>query len=312
MPRKALHEAVVAGKFDTGRDLKHFPTQKIEGQRLAVLGYGNIGREVARMAKALWLQGTIYAIPPHQPWIESEGFQYAATPAEAARGAHYLSIHTGLGTLENGRYANQDLVSREILSQLNHGAVVVNYDRGEVIDTAALKEAVTTGKVRHVCVDADLFNEGGKLTGPLVPYIALSKEFPDVFELLPHVAADTDHVSRVEGAQQAIDQILRAIRYHEVVNLRGDLPEGYTSAGSQTVSGVGKVSPERLTAVAATDRIAQLRTLSETLADVWNALAPTPDPARRAEVLKRYSARLVLDSNRYATLMEELGLRGPL
>jgi hypothetical protein len=35
------------------------------------------------------------------------------------------------------------------------------------------------------------------------------------------------------------------------------------------------------------------------------------DPERRAELIERYGARLVLDSNRYASLVEKLGLRGP-
>jgi len=312
VPREELHGRVVTGTFDTGRDLKLFPTQKLEGERLAVLGFGNIGREVARMAQAVGMEVVVYARPRHRQWIESEGFGYAGTAVEAARGAHFLSIHTGLGVLENGRYANQGLVGREVLAGLADGAVIVNYDRGEVIDTEALREAVAAGKVRFVCVDADVFSEAGQLSGPMVPYIGLSREFPAAFELLPHVAADTDHLSRVEGAKQAVDQILRAIRYREVVNLRGELPQGYTLAGAHTVAGVGQVSAGRLNGVGAEQaNVAQLRALSETLAAFWKAMDTTRDPARRAELVERYGARLVLDSNRLSTLIDRLGLRGP-
>jgi lactate dehydrogenase-like 2-hydroxyacid dehydrogenase/phosphoserine aminotransferase len=312
VPRTELHARVVAGRFDTGKDLKDFPTEKIEGKRIAVLGYGNIGREVARMAKAFGMEVVVYARARHREWIESEGFGYAATAVEAARGAAFLSIHTGLGASENGRYVNQGLVGREVFAVVEDGAVVVNYDRGEVIDSGALRDAVASGKVRCVCVDADVFSDGAKVSGPMIPYIGLSKEFPGVFELLPHVAADTDHLSRVEGAKQAVDQILRAIRYREVVNLKGDLPPGYTLAGAHTVSGVGKVSGARLGTVAADKgEVARLRGLSETLAAFWKAVETTEDPARRAELVERYGERLVLESNRYATLVEGLGLRGP-
>lgn len=312
VPREELHRRVMAGTFDTGRDLKFFPTEKIEGQRLAVLGFGNIGREVARMARSLGMEVVVYARARYQTWIESEGFRYAPTAVAATRGARFLSIHTGLGALENGRHANQGLVGHEVLMQLEDGAVVVNFDRGEVIEPAALKDAVTAGKVRWVCVDADVFSEGGKLSGPMVPYIGLSKEFPGVFELLPHVAADTDHVSRVEGAKQAVDQILRAIRYREVVNLKGDLPQGYTLAGTRTVHGVGKVSVERLGTVAGDpDEVRELRALSERLAAFWKAVDTTSEPARREELVRSHGAKLVLDSNRYATLVDGLGLRGP-
>lgn len=313
VPRALLHERVVAGAFDTGRDLKFFPTEKIEGRRVAILGFGNIGREVARMAKAFSMEVVVFARSRYRIWCESEGFRFAATAVEAARGAGFLSIHTGLGPLEKGRFANQGLVGSEVLEQLEDGAAVVNFDRGEVIDTAALRLAVARGKVRRVCVDADIFSEGAdRLTGPLVPYVALSREFEGVFELLPHVAADTDHFSRVEGARQAVDQILRAIRYREVVNLRGDLPAGYTNVGSHTVRGVGKVGVDRLLAVVQDqEATARLRASSESLAAFWRAVEATKDPAQRAELVERQAEMLVLKSNQYATNMEELGLKGP-
>ena len=71
----------------------------------------------------------------------------------------------------------------------------------------------------------------------MVPYLPLVPKYPGRLELLPHAAADTEHVSRVEGASQAVDQIIGAIRFKEVVNLKGDLPEGYTLGGSKTVAG---------------------------------------------------------------------------
>ncbi|MFX4336011.1 hypothetical protein ABTA25_19680, partial [Acinetobacter baumannii] len=39
LPFDLLHERTVSGRFDTGRDLKDFPTGKLEGRRIAVLGY---------------------------------------------------------------------------------------------------------------------------------------------------------------------------------------------------------------------------------------------------------------------------------
>jgi len=314
VPVAELHARVVAGDFDTGRDLKNYPTEKLEGKRLAVLGFGNIGREVAKIGQALGLDVVVFARPRYQQWCESEGFRYAATAVEAARGADFLSIHTGLGAAENGRYANQGLVGREVLSQLKKGAVIVNYDRGEVIDTSALRDALAEGRVRRVGVDADVFNDGsGKLSGPMVPYIGLSKEFPGALELLPHVAADTDHLSRVEGAKQAVDQIIRAIRYREVINLKGDLPEGYSNLGAHTVSGVGSVSADRLRTVAMDHtQAARLRGLSERLVAFWKAVDATEDADRRAELIEKYGAAVVLDSNGYAAMMEELGLRGPM
>ena len=99
---------VCDGNFDTGKNLCEFPTEKLEGKRFAVIGYGNIGREVANIARAFNMDVVIYARSHHKDWIESEGFEYAATPADAAKGADFLSPHTGLGALDanSGTFAN--------------------------------------------------------------------------------------------------------------------------------------------------------------------------------------------------------------
>jgi len=313
LPVSELHRRVTAGQFDTGKNLSEYPTEKLEGKRIAILGFGNIGREVAKIARAFGMKVAIHARARYREWCESEGYEYAPMAEAATRGADFLSIHTGLGALANGRYANAGLLGKAILDELNDGAVVVNYDRGEVIEIAALRDALARGKVRYVCVDADIFIDAkGQVTGPMAPYLELARQFPQAFELLPHAAADTEHVSRVEGAKQAVDQVIRAIRFREVVNLKGDLPGGYTDIGAKTVSGVGKVSARRLRGVASDKAQAvKLRALAENLAAFWSAVSSTDNAERRAELIEKYGARLVLESNRYATLVEELGLRGP-
>jgi hypothetical protein len=146
----------------------------------------------------------------------------------------------------------------------------------------------------------------------MTPYLELQKRFPQAFELLPHAAADTDHLSRVAGASQAVDQIIRAIRYHEVVNGKGELPSGYVAAGARTVPGIGKVSSQLLQQVASdAKQVAELRQMAETIAGFWSAVASTGDAARRTELIERHGSRVVLGSNRYAALMDVLGLKGP-
>jgi len=309
-----LHERVCAGDFDTGRNLHEYPTIKLEGKVMAVLGFGNIGREVALLAQSFGVTVKIYARAQHKDWIESEGFIYCTTPYEAASGADFLSPHTGLGPAHGDTFANAALVDGEVLNAMNDGAVIINYDRGEVIDADALDAALSSGKVRYAAIDADLFKDphSGELFGPMVPYLAVEKNHPGKLELLPHAAADTEHLSRVDGAMQAVDQILDAIRYKSVMNLKGDLPPDYIDAGAVTVNGVGKVTANTLAAAVADDEVtAQMRHLSEALAAIWGALDATTDPARRAELLQRYSANLVRSGNTFASLSNANGLKGP-
>jgi len=308
-----LHKRVIAGDFDTGRNLREFPTEKLEGKKIAVIGYGNIGREVARIAQAFGMRVAIHARPRHREWIESEGFEFAATMEDAARGADVISPHTGLGALNaaTSKYANAGVLNNAVFDAMNDGAVLINYDRGELVDAAALDAALGSGKIRYAAIDADLFKDAktGKLSGPMVPYLEIEKRHRGKLELLPHAAADTEHVSRVEGAKQAVDQIFDCIRFKRTTNLKGDLPEGYSNAGAATVPCVGKVTGQELARAA--ESAAQIREAAETMAAIWGALAATVDPERRQELIERYGPKLVKTSNSYATLMRKLGLEGP-
>ncbi|MBG6159197.1 lactate dehydrogenase-like 2-hydroxyacid dehydrogenase/phosphoserine aminotransferase [Labrenzia sp. EL_159] len=308
-----MHDRVVKGDFDTGKHLRDYPTEKLEGKRMGVIGYGNIGREVAKLAKAFGMTVTIHARAHHRDWIESEGFVYAATAEEAAAGADVLSPHTGLGAKgADGTFANAGLVGTSVLSRLNDGAVLVNYDRGEVVDTDALAVALASGKVRHAAIDADLFvADDGSLFGPMVPYRPLIESYPDRLELLPHAAADTEHTSRVEGARQAVDQILSAIRYRKVINVKGEVPDGYVGSGVQTVPGVGAVSAGNIARAAEdTEALSKLRETSETLSAIWGAIEATHDPVRRTELIARHGKALTLAANVLQRECDTYGLFG--
>ena len=315
LPVDLLHQKVVNNDFDTGKNLCEHPTEKLEGKRIAILGYGNIGREVAQLARAFGMQVAIYARPHHQQWIESEGFIYAATPLEAAQSADVISPHTGLGAMnaDTGQYANAGLIDALVLNALNDNSVVINYDRGEVIDTEALDQALASNKVRYAAIDADIFIQNdGSTCGPMHPYLAVEQRHRGKMELLPHVAADTEHVSRVEGAKQAVDQIMNAILLKEITNLKGELPEGYSNAGAMTVKGVGKVSKKTITEAASNqETLKQLRSLSEDIAAFWGAVEATKDADRQDELIRLYGAQMVKVANTYRTLNDSLGLNGP-
>ncbi len=303
LPVDEMNALVATGRIDTGRDLVRFPTCKLEGRVFAVIGYGNIGREVAKLARAFRMTVRIHARPHHRKWVESEGFHYAATPRDAADGADVLSVHIGLGPLAANGYANAGLVSEEVLSALAMGAVVINYDRGELIDVSALSAAFSSGRVAHAAIDADLFRDPaqGTLSGPMVPYLSLLPSHADKLSLLPHAAADTDHPTRVAGAIQAVDQILDAIQTGVTRNLKGDLPAGYSDGGANSPTGAGAGRLEALRSDAA--RIEALRTAGRAFLLALDSLVE--DGAATA------GEQLLLDSNLLATLLRAESLEGP-
>jgi lactate dehydrogenase-like 2-hydroxyacid dehydrogenase len=234
LPVDELHRLSVDGEFDTGKNLRDYPTEKLEGQTMAILGYGNIGREVAKLAQAFGMIVKIHARAHHKTHIEEDGFIYAASVIDAAREADVVSVHTGVGAVDatGGKFANAGIINAAILAALNPKSVLLNYDRGECVDVVALDVAMASGQVQYAAIDADIFKSpDGALSGPLVPYLPLAKKYPGRLSLLPHAAADTDHPSRVAGAKQAVDQIFACILHKRVTNLKGDLPAGYVNAG---------------------------------------------------------------------------------
>ncbi|ANG99136.1 hypothetical protein A8A54_21490 [Brucella pseudogrignonensis] len=234
LPLNDLHDKVLTGRFDTRLHIQAYPTEKLEGKRLTVLGFGNIGREVARLAKAFRMHVTVYARSAHKKRVLAEGFDYSDDLVAACSNADILSVHVGLGLRDetSGLYGNFAIVSASLLKAMRPGAIIVNFDRGEVVDVDALSDAMRCGQVRYAFIDADIFRDTqtGHLSGPLAPYIEPARQLGGRMKLYPHIAADTDHPSRVAGAKQAVLQIIEAIRDKRVRNLVGDLPDGYTCA----------------------------------------------------------------------------------
>jgi len=57
--------------------------------------------------------------------------------------------------------------------------------------------------------------------------------------------------------------------------------------------------------------LSKMRQTTEEITAIWGALASTPNPERRAELIERYGSQLILASNTYASLIEGAGLKGP-
>jgi lactate dehydrogenase-like 2-hydroxyacid dehydrogenase len=306
LPFDTLHDRVAKGTFDTGRHLRDFPTSKLEGQKLAVIGYGNIGREVAKLGKAFNMDVSIYARPRHKAWIETEGFTYAATIEEAAASANALSVHLGLGPMDTDRGvpANTGLINANVLSVMAPGAVLINFDRGELVDATALGAALASGQIGQAIIDADVFvsEETGAVTGPMAPYLPLLEKHGDKLCLLPHAAADTDHPTRVAGAKQAVDQILSVIRERVAVNAVGDLPDGFTGR-SIVPAGVGAIPLERFVSILETSGGEALKSL---VSDLHTNLE------RFSALDAETASGLMGDLNRLRSLMNALGLEGPM
>lgn len=121
------------------------PILGLRGKTLGLVGYGGIARAVAARARAFGM-----AIVAHDPFVA----QGTLTDPVALVSLDTLfatsdvvSLHLPLTSRTRG------LVGRDLLALLGENAVVVNTSRGEVIDEAALVEALERGRIAGAGLD---------------------------------------------------------------------------------------------------------------------------------------------------------------
>lgn len=106
------------------------------GQRLGLLGLGQIAREMIPRARAFGLEVAAWSRSLTRTEAEELEIGYAETPVELARTSDILSVHLALNDDTRG------LVGSEVLAALPEGAMLINTSRGDVVDSAALERAV--------------------------------------------------------------------------------------------------------------------------------------------------------------------------
>src|SRR5438067_605854 len=125
---------------------KKFMGNELRGKTLGVIGLGSIGREVVKRARAFEMR-----IVAHDPYVTSAiahdlGVELLPL-AKLYRQSDYLTLHVA-ATPET-----QGMLSREAFAQMKDGVRIVNCARGELVDEAALAEAIASGKVAGASLD---------------------------------------------------------------------------------------------------------------------------------------------------------------
>ncbi len=136
-----LNKAVEAGK-------KQFVGFELPGKTLGVIGLGAVGLEVANAALDLGMK--VVGFDPNMTvqnaWQLSPGVEYAETLDQLFQNADAVTCHVPLMELTKG------LVNRDRLALMNDGALVLNFARGGVVDSAAVIAALDSGKLHaYIC-----------------------------------------------------------------------------------------------------------------------------------------------------------------
>ena len=117
----------------------------IEAMRLGIVGYGAIGRCVARFALAFGMSVTVWGGSAAR--TDYDGVARAENLAALLRGSDVLTLHYPLTP------ATRNLIDATALALLPSGALVINNARGGVIDEVALLDALNAGHVAGAVLD---------------------------------------------------------------------------------------------------------------------------------------------------------------
>lgn len=113
---------------------------ELMGKKLGLHAYGNVGRNVARIAKGFGME--VYAFDPFVPAdkIEAEGVKAVKSIEELYSTCHYVSLHIPAND-QTKKSINFDLINR-----MPKGAVLINTARKEVICEESLKKIFAARK----------------------------------------------------------------------------------------------------------------------------------------------------------------------
>lgn len=132
-------QSVRAGRWqlDLPAELSARPGLELAGKTLGIVGYGAIGRQVARVAAALDMQVLVHTRTTRP---DADGVRFVSLETLLAE-SHAISLHCPATD------ATRHIIRRETLALCRPGVVLVNTARGALVDHAALLEALDSGRV---------------------------------------------------------------------------------------------------------------------------------------------------------------------
>lgn len=229
----AADASMKQGKWDK----KSFLGEEVRGKVLGLAGLGRIGQEVARRAQAFEM--TVIA---HDPFIASNvaadlGIELVSLDDLCAR-ADYLSLHMP------STPQTKHTFNAARLSKCKKGLKLINTARGELIDEAALADAIKSGHIGGAALDVYTSEPTTDHTLQMLPQVVAS----------PHIAASTKEGQELVGVEtaSALRDFLKTGAIRNAVNFPSVAPEEfqkiqpYVELAKQLGSLVGQMGEARI------------------------------------------------------------------
>ena len=132
-------------KGDHSNFTKHLqvPHVEVNGKTLGIIGAGNIGRAVIKIAKALDMNILVYTRTPRE---DADGIRYVDLET-LLKNSDYVSLHCPLTP------QTRHIINKETLAQMKPSAFLINTSRGALVDEPALIEALQNGVIAGAALD---------------------------------------------------------------------------------------------------------------------------------------------------------------
>ncbi len=185
----AYHAAVRAGRWQTADQFcfLDYPIVELKGRTLGIVGFGTLGRAIAKIAKAFGMR-VIVARRPGNPPDDRPAL------TEMLPMVDVLTLHCPLTD------KTRNLIDKGALSLMKPTAILINCARGGLVDEAALVDALMSQKIAGAAIDV-LSVEPPKGANPL-----LATKLDNLI-ITPHIAWASGH-----ARQRIIDQTVENIQ----------------------------------------------------------------------------------------------------
>lgn len=194
-----LHGAVTGASEVRGGGWRQIVGRQLSGKTVGIIGFGHIGKEVAKLMRAFdceLLANDIITINP------TAGVRQVSLD-ELLRAADVVTIHTPLDA------STRNLLSREQLAKMKSNAVLINMARGGLLDEQAVKEMLAGGRLAAAAFD--VFAEEPPRDAELIA-------MPN-FIATPHIGGSSEEAILAMG-RAAIDGLTSARPVGEYAELR--------------------------------------------------------------------------------------------
>ncbi len=173
-----------AGTWDKSAAGAH----EVRGRKLGIVGYGNIGTQLSVLAESLGMSVYFYDVADK---LAIGNARRCSTLAELLESVEAVTLHV------DGRDGNRGFFGEAEFAAMRPRSLFLNLSRGFVVDHAALRRAVLSGRVAGAAVD--VFPEEPRGRGE--EFVSELRGLPNVI-LTPHIGGST------EEAQQDIGEFV--------------------------------------------------------------------------------------------------------